>query len=70
MNWETIEGSWKEMMGNVKEQWGKLTDDELTQIAGKRDRLAGIIQKKYGLAKDAAEEQISKFEKKLEKMEH
>jgi len=68
MNWDSIEGSWKEFMGNVKEQWGKLTDDELREIAGKRDRLAGIIQKKYGMAKDDVEAQIAKFEKRLEDM--
>jgi uncharacterized protein YjbJ (UPF0337 family) len=66
MNWQQIEGKWKEMKGGVKEHWGKLTDDELTQIEGKRDKLAGLIQKKYGLAKEAAEEEISKFERSLD----
>jgi len=70
MNWDQIEGKWKELAGGVKEQWGRLTDDELTEIGGKRDKLAGIIQKKYGIAKDAAEEQIAKFEKGLDKMVH
>src|SRR6187401_1453264 len=55
MNWDQIEGKWKELAGGVKEQWGKLTDDELTEIGGKRDRLAGLIQSKYGLAKEAVE---------------
>jgi uncharacterized protein YjbJ (UPF0337 family) len=59
MNWDQIEGG-------VKEKWGKLTDDELTQIGGKRDRLAGLIQQKYGLAKEAVEDQIAKFEASLE----
>jgi uncharacterized protein YjbJ (UPF0337 family) len=66
MNWDQIEGKWKEMACGVREHWGKLTDDELTMIGGKRDRLAGIIQKKYGLAKEAAEAQISKFERSLD----
>lgn len=66
MNWDQIEGQWKEMKGGVREHWGKLTDDELTRIAGKRDRLAGLLQKKYGLAKEAVEEQISEFERMLD----
>ena len=48
-----------ELKGNVKEQWGKLTDDEIDQIAGKRDQLAGKIQERYGLAKDEADRQIN-----------
>ncbi|MGA8008510.1 MAG: CsbD family protein, partial [Thiomonas sp.] len=44
MNWERIEGNWKQLKGQAKEQWGKLTDDQLTEIAGKRDQLAGKIQ--------------------------
>lgn len=70
MNWDQIEGKWKELSGGVKERWGKLTDDELTMIGGKRDKLAGIIQKKYGLAKEAAEDQIAKFESSLDEMKH
>lgn len=70
MNWDQVEGKWKEMAGGVKERWGKITDDELTVIGGKRDKLAGIIQKKYGLAKEAAEEQIAKFERSLDDLEH
>jgi uncharacterized protein YjbJ (UPF0337 family) len=66
MNWDQIEGQWKELAGGVKEHWGKLTDDELTEIGGKRDRLAGVVQKKYGLAKEAVEEQITKFEASLD----
>lgn len=65
MNWDQIEGKWKEMAGGVKEHWGRITDDEFTEIGGKRDKLAGIIQKKYGLAKEAAEEQIAKFERSI-----
>lgn len=61
MNWDTIEGQWKQFRGKVREQWGKLTDDDLDVIAGKRDQLAGMIQKKYGLAKDEAERQVDEF---------
>ena len=66
MNWDQIEGKWKEVQGGVKERWGKITDDELMVIGGKRDKLAGIIQAKYGLAKEAVEDQIAKFEKSLD----
>jgi uncharacterized protein YjbJ (UPF0337 family) len=66
MNWDQIEGQWKEFAGGVKEKWGKLTDDELTVIGGKRDKLAGILQKKYGMAKDKAEEEIADFERSLD----
>ncbi|HYC56053.1 MAG TPA: CsbD family protein [Candidatus Binatia bacterium] len=66
MNWDQIEGKWKELAGGVKEHWGKLTDDELIEIGGKRDKLAGIIQSKYGLAKEAAEEQIASFQRHLD----
>ena len=66
MNWEQIEGNWKQFKGGVKEQWGKLTDDELTTIGGKRDRLAGLIQEKYGKAKEAVEDEISEFERRLD----
>lgn len=66
MNWDQIEGKWKELTGGVKEHWGKLTDDELTEIGGKRDKLAGILQTKYGLAKEAVEDQITKFERSLD----
>lgn len=62
--WDRIEGSWKEMTGKVKEQWGELTDDDLTVVAGKRDQLAGKLQERYGYAKDKAEHEISAFEKR------
>lgn len=60
--WDRIEGSWKQLTGKAKEQWGKLTDEDLTEIAGKRDQLAGKIQERYGYAKDKAEEEIRAFE--------
>jgi uncharacterized protein YjbJ (UPF0337 family) len=52
MNWDVIEGNWKQFKGHVKEKWGKLTDDNLDTIAGKRDQLAGTIQQTYGVTKD------------------
>jgi uncharacterized protein YjbJ (UPF0337 family) len=52
MNWDRMEGNWKQFKGKVKEQWGKLTDDDLDEIAGRRDQLEGKIQQRYGMAKD------------------
>ena len=54
-------GMWKQVRGKIKEQWGKLTDDEIDQLEGKSDQLAGKIQEKYGLAKDEAERQSKEF---------
>jgi uncharacterized protein YjbJ (UPF0337 family) len=62
MNWDTIKGQWKQFRGNVKEQWGKLTDDDLDRIEGKRDQLVGAIQERYGIARDEAERQLAQFE--------
>jgi uncharacterized protein YjbJ (UPF0337 family) len=58
MNWDRIEGGWKQMTGKVKEKWGKLTDDDLTTISGRHDQLVGRIQERYGIAKDEAERQV------------
>ena len=54
MNWDQIQGKWKQSTGVIKEKWGKLTDDDLTVIAGKKDQLVDKIQERYGIAKDAA----------------
>ena len=62
MNWDTIEGNWKQFKGKVRSKWGKLTDDQLDVVAGKRDQLSGKIQETYGVSKDEAEEQIRQFE--------
>lgn len=62
MNWDIVEGNWKQFKGKVQAQWGKLTDDHLDVIAGKRDQLAGKIQETYGVSKDEAETQIKHFE--------
>ena len=67
MNWDRIEGNWKELKGRVREQWGRLTDDEFVKIAGRRDKLAGHLQDSYGIAKDEAEKQIKDFEAKCER---
>jgi uncharacterized protein YjbJ (UPF0337 family) len=62
MNEDRTEGNWKQFKGKVKEQWGKLTDDDLDVIAGRRDQLAGKIQERHGVAKDEAERQIRDYE--------
>ncbi len=58
MNWDRIEGNWKQFTGNVKAQWGKLTDDDITQINGNRDVLEGKLQERYGIAKDEVKKQV------------
>ena len=59
MNWDRIEGNWKQFKGSAKEQWGKLTDDQLDVTAGLRDKLVGRIQQAYGITKEESEEQVS-----------
>lgn len=63
MNKETFEGAWNQLKGKAKEKWGKLTDEDLTKIDGKKDQLIGKLQEKYGYLKDKAEEEISSWEK-------
>ncbi len=65
MNNDIIQGKWKQISGDIKQKWGKLTDNDLTYAEGTRDYLSGKIQERYGIAKDAAEEQIKEFEKSL-----
>ncbi|HVM74337.1 MAG TPA: CsbD family protein [Candidatus Saccharimonadales bacterium] len=65
MNWDQVQGRWKQYEGQLKEKWGKLTDDDLHQIAGKRDQLIGIIQERYGIAKEEVERQIEDFMESL-----
>ena len=62
INKDTIEGNWKQFKGKVKEQWGKLTDDDLDVIAGKRDQLVGRLQERAGIARDEAEQQVKDWE--------
>lgn len=61
MNWDQVKGNWKQFSGKVKEKWGKLTDDDLTTAAGQRDQLLGILQKRYGYAKEKAEQELEDF---------
>ena len=60
MNQDIFEGKWKEMKGQVKEWWGKLTDDDLERVEGKADQLVGILQQKHGYTKEYAEEEINR----------
>lgn len=64
MNWDLIQGNWKQVTGKAREEWGKLTDDDLSIVAGRRDQLAGKIVERYGIAKDEAEKQLAAWEKK------
>jgi len=57
-DWNRVEGNWKQVKGKVKEKWGKLTDDDLTAINGRRDQLEGKIQERYGYAKDKARKEV------------
>ena len=61
MNWDQIEGNWKQVKGKVQEQWGDLTDDDMQVAAGKRDQLAGVLQRRYGWEKERAQEELDKF---------
>ena len=61
MNEDILKGKWKEIKGEVKQKWGKLTDDDLTQIEGKEEQLLGLLQKRYGYAKEKAEEEYKEF---------
>ena len=61
MNEDVLKGQWKEIKGGVKEKWGKLTDDDLTQVEGNIEKLLGLLQQKYGYAKDKAEQEYQDF---------
>jgi uncharacterized protein YjbJ (UPF0337 family) len=64
MDWNRIEGNWKQFKGKIKEQWGHLTDDDLDKIAGKREQLEGKIQERAGITKDAARKDVDDWLKK------
>lgn len=67
MNWDRVEGNWRQLKGMFKEHWGQLTDDQLDVVAGKRERLIGVLQESYGIAKDQAERLVSEWEKSEER---
>jgi uncharacterized protein YjbJ (UPF0337 family) len=57
MNWDQVEGKWKQLKGDVRKQWGKLTDDDLEYMAGSRDKFVGRLQERYGVAREEAQKQ-------------
>jgi uncharacterized protein YjbJ (UPF0337 family) len=65
MNWDRIEGNWTMLSGKVQERWGRLTDDDLDVIQGRREQLEGKIQNVYGVARDEARKQVEEFAKTL-----
>ena len=65
VNWDRIEGNWKQFRGEIRQRWAKLTDDDVNLVRGKRTELVGRIQERYGVAKDRAEEQIDEWLKSL-----
>ena len=66
MDWTRVEGNWKQMRGRVKERWGKLTDDDLNVISGRRDQLEGMIQERYGYARERARREIEDWYRSIE----
>ncbi|MBS0249484.1 MAG: CsbD family protein [Proteobacteria bacterium] len=65
MNWDRIEGNWKQFSGKVKEKWGQLTDDDLAKANGNREQLEGIIQERYGYGKDQAKQELDRWSDSL-----
>ena len=61
MNWDQVEGKWKQFSGKFREKWGKLTDDDWQVIGGKKDQLVGRIQERYGMAKEQAQREVDDF---------
>lgn len=61
MDWNTISGQWNQLKGSVKKQWGRLTDDEIDEVNGERDRLVGKLQERYGYSRQEAETEVERF---------
>ena len=70
MNWIQIEGKWKQLKGDIKSTWGKLTDDDVVLIAGKKEKLLGVLEERYGIAREEAEKQADSFLARLEHDSH
>lgn len=66
MNKDQLQGHWHELKGKIKEKWGKLTDNEIAEINGKREVLLGVLQKKYGYAKEKAQQELTRFESQFD----
>ena len=69
MNWDRVEGNWKQVMGKAREKWGKLSNDDMEIIAGRRDQLIGHIQERYGIARDVAQKQADEWAEALKEEE-
>jgi uncharacterized protein YjbJ (UPF0337 family) len=69
MNWDRVEGNWKQFAGQARQKWGKLTDNDWQVVAGKKDELAGRIQERYGVAKDEANKEIDNWARALKEEE-
>ena len=69
MNAQTIEGNWMQFKGKIREQWGKLTDDDVDIIAGKREQLIGKIRERYGTSVDVVDREVKEFEARFQKKE-
>jgi len=65
MNWDRVEGNWKKMVGQVRQRWGELTDDDLEVVGGKREELIGRIQERYGKNRDEAEREVDDWSRGL-----
>jgi len=65
MNWDLIEGKWKEIKGQVRSKWAKLTDDDVEAVGGKKDELIGRVQQRYGMHRDAAEAEVDSWIKEI-----
>jgi uncharacterized protein YjbJ (UPF0337 family) len=61
MNWDQLEGKWKQMRGSIRQKWGKLTDSDLDYIAGSREQFLGKLQERYGIAKEEAQKQVEEW---------
>jgi len=65
MNWDRVEGNWKQVMGKAREKWGKLSNDDIEVVGGRRDQLVGRIQERYGIARDVAQKQADEWAEAL-----
>ena len=65
MNWDVIEGNWKQFKGRAQQKWGKLTDDDCDRIEGSYEELVGIVQERYGHQRDAAEREVREWQRSL-----
>jgi len=70
MNWDQLQGQWKQVKGSLKTQWGKLTDDDLQQIDGQKDKLVGRLQERYGIAKEEAQRRADEWLRMQSEPEH